>query len=317
MTRADTPRPDGLVVTRAAPRRALVLFVVVSFGLCWALAIPLWLSDDGLAAPLAGVLLPLLMLTPAAGAAVALASTRTSWRQAVRQLGLWPIRPVRRTLAWSAGGLVSAVVVVVVGVAAAAALGLLVMDLVDFSGYARSFDDLGMGELALPAGLLVGMQLLAIPLNAVVSAPFALGEEIGWRGWLLPALTPLGTGVALVASGAVWGLWHTPIILLGYNFDRAGADGVVLMVGACVAFGVLLGWLRLRTGSIWPPVFAHSAFNATAGLSALVADASDASDPAVTGPLGLVTTAVMVAIVVGLLLAGEMRNNRLTPIASS
>jgi len=299
-------------MTRAVPRIAVLLFVAVSFGLAWALAAPLWLGDDGLSAPVAGLVLPVLMFTPALGAVAALAWSRTPWREAVQRLGLWPIRPVRRTLAWSAGALVGGPLVIAIGVTSAAWLGLLQVDLVDFSGYARSFEGLGMGELALPAGLLVALQLAAIPLNAVVSAPFALGEEVGWRGWLLAALRPLGTWPAVLVTGVVWGLWHAPIVLLGYNFGRTGADGLLLMVGACVVLGVALGWLRLRTGSIWPPTFAHSGFNAAAGLSVLVADASDSSDPAVTGPLGVVTWAVWAMVMVGLLLAGEMRKNRLT-----
>src|SRR5690606_15530517 len=121
-----------------------------------------------------------------------------------------------------------------------------------------------------PAGVLIAAQLVAIPFAAAtINALAAFGEEIGWRGFLVPALRRYGTWPALLISGAIWGLWHAPVILLGYNFGRPDITGVLLMTGGCLAWGVLLGWLRLRSASLWPAVFAHGAMNATAGLPML------------------------------------------------
>ena len=77
----------------------------------------------------------------------------------------------------------------------------------------------------------------------------------------------------------LWGLWHSPLILLGYNFGLADLRGVALMTAGCIAWGILLGWSRLRTGSVWPAVVGHGALNASAGLIGVVVAAGAPLDP--------------------------------------
>ena len=146
-----------------------------------------------------------------------------------------------------------------------------------------------------------------IPVGAVVNSFLAFGEELGWRGWLQTALLPLGTWPALVITGVVWGLWHAPIILLGYNFARADVVGVLFMVGGCVAWGVLLGWLRLRSASLWPAVLAHGSLNAVAGLLLVLTAAGVVPDMAIVGPLGIVAWAVIAVVVLVIVLMRQFR----------
>jgi membrane protease YdiL (CAAX protease family) len=104
------------------------------------------------------------------------------------------------------------------------------------------------------------MQELAghIVLNAVVGllivSLFAIFEEIGWRAWLLPRLADrMGGWRAVVVTAGIWALWHVPFQLSGIqhiNGISAVKLALTLPFGTMVA-GLILGWLWLRTESIW------------------------------------------------------------------
>jgi membrane protease YdiL (CAAX protease family) len=87
-----------------------------------------------------------------------------------------------------------------------------------------------------------------------------LGEECAWRGFVLNRLMPLGQKKAVLISGVLWGLWMQPIVVLGraYFPSQPILGGLIMMMTA-ILIGVVFGWLRLASGSIWPSVCAHSA----------------------------------------------------------
>jgi membrane protease YdiL (CAAX protease family) len=122
-----------------------------------------------------------------------------------------------------------------------------------------------VGTTALVASLTIG---------PAVNTFAAAGEELGWRGYLLPKLEPLGARRALVAHGAVWGVWHWPLIAMGYNYGfvypLAPWSGLATMTVAAVAVGTVFGALSMRTDSVWPVALAHGTFNAVGSLGAVV-----------------------------------------------
>lgn len=283
----------------------VLAFVLLACGLAWLVALPLWLGD-GLAEPLAPVLLVVMMLTPAVAALIvtfALGAPARGTR--LRFLGFWPLRPARRVVWLLLIGWLGPPVVVALGILIAVALGIVQLDFT-FAGLAAQIEQaLPAGAPMPPVGLVVISQLAIIPVAALVNSIPALGEELGWRGWLLPALRPLGTWPALLVSGVIWGLWHSPVILLGYNFGRTDVSGVLFMTVGCVAWGVLLGWLRLRSASIWPAVVAHGSLNASAGLILIVA--AGQPDLALAGPLGVAGWVAAAVVVAVLLVTGQFR----------
>lgn len=302
-------RPDWL---------AIGVFAVISVALSWLVALPLWLRGQGLTDPFLGLVAAAMMFTPSLGVVAALLVQRRTRgrrgaRAVLRELGMWPLRPAARTVWTCVAVIIAAPLLVAIGLAIVGALGLATFDLVGFSGFQRTLEEtVPAGTPLPPVGLLVAVQLATIPIGAVINAPFAFGEELGWRGFLLPALRPLGVWPALVVSGAFWGFWHAPLILLGYNFLEPNVFGVLLMIVGCVLFGILIGWTRLRTASVWPAVFAHGAFNASAGLGALVVAADSATpSPVVAGPLGVVMWGVFAVVIAVLVLSGQFRADRL------
>ncbi|WP_309067357.1 CPBP family intramembrane glutamic endopeptidase [Microbacterium sp.] len=320
--RDERPTSDADVRASAAadstrvPWAAVGVFAAVAFGLAWLVALPLWFGD-GLASPLAGVILTTMMFAPAvATLVVTFALRKPAGGQRLRALGMWPLRPVGRTVAFAVAAIFVPPLIIGVAVVVSAALGLVRLDLEGFSGLASQLEQSGVDPTGIPMAAIAISQLVSIPIGAVINSVFAFGEELGWRGWLLNALRPLGTWPALLVSGAMWGLWHAPVILLGYNFARPDLLGVLLMVGGCVAWGVLLGWSRLRTGSVWPAVLGHGAINAAAGLLIVFAAAGQPLDAAIVGPLGVVVWGVLALVVGILVLAGQFRRGALEPPAA-
>jgi hypothetical protein len=97
-----------------------------------------------------------------------------------------------------------------------------------------------------------------------INSIFGLGEEIGWRGFLLPRLLPLGKGRAYVLLGVIWGLWHAPLILVGFNYPGEPILGIVWMVGLTTALGVYINELTLRYRSTILAGWLHGLFNSQA-----------------------------------------------------
>ena len=83
--------------------------------------------------------------------------------------------------------------------------------------------------------------------------------------------------------------------------------GMALFAGVSVAWGVLFGYLRLRSGSMWPAVFAHGALNASAGLPLVLFAAGTRPDPAFALALGISGWIACAVVVIILLLTGEFR----------
>ena len=89
------------------------------------------------------------------------------------------------------------------------------------------------------------------------------GEELGWRGYLLPKLTKgLSKFSATIITGLIWGIWHIPIILSGYNYGgEHPLLGSLAMIVFCVIIGVFSAFLFYKVKSIWVPVIFHASIN--------------------------------------------------------
>jgi membrane protease YdiL (CAAX protease family) len=96
---------------------------------------------------------------------------------------------------------------------------------------------------------------------AIILVPALFGEEFGWRGYLQPRLLRDRPALAAVAVGLIWGVWHYPIVLSGYEPNHHGLRSVLLYAWFMVPFSVILGWLQQRTRTVWVATLAHSSAN--------------------------------------------------------
>ncbi|MCK4452136.1 MAG: CPBP family intramembrane metalloprotease [Anaerolineae bacterium] len=119
-------------------------------------------------------------------------------------------------------------------------------------------------EMPPPALFLPALFLASLVIGPTVNGIFGFGEEFGWRGYLLPKLMPLGKFKAYLISGVLWGLWHAPLILIGFNYPGYPVLGIVAMAGMTTALGVYINELTLRDRSSILAGWIHGAFNGQA-----------------------------------------------------
>jgi membrane protease YdiL (CAAX protease family) len=151
-------------------------------------------------------------------------------------------------------------------------------------------------ETSIP--LLMAAQIAAaLTIAPLFNTLFALGEELGWRGYLLPKLLPLGQMPAMMISGAIWGIWHAPAILQGHNYPDHPVLGVGMMIIFTILLGIFFSWLYLKTKSPWAPALAHGTVNAVAGLPLLfLTDVNLSLGGSLTSVSGWLALAVLVGI---------------------
>ena len=116
--------------------------------------------------------------------------------------------------------------------------------------------------------------LLLIEVGLVIFAPLvfvnhilAFGEEVGWRGYLLPLLCQkIGVVKGIIVDGVLWGVVHAPLVLFGVNYagDYVGAPwtGILMMIVFATSVGVFLSYLTIKTKSIIPACISHGVINA-------------------------------------------------------
>jgi membrane protease YdiL (CAAX protease family) len=97
----------------------------------------------------------------------------------------------------------------------------------------------------------------------------ALGEEIGWRGYLLKKVEYLGFWKSVFIIGPIWGLWHFPLILKGYNYPTNPVMGIPMMMLAGTALTPILIYLRKKANSIWAAALFHGSSNALTALATM------------------------------------------------
>lgn len=140
--------------------------------------------------------------------------------------------------------------------------------LVGFSAITPSPAELAMSPAAVWLAGLEPMSrfLVSVALGATVFVAincfWTAGEEIGWRGYMLTRLVAAGVPRPLFASGLIWAVWHVPLILSGVyasgpNPWLAAGLFMVTVMGVALVIGVL----RLRSGSVWPAIVLHAAWN--------------------------------------------------------
>lgn len=126
----------------------------------------------------------------------------------------------------------------------------------------------GVADLVVPAtfnGISINalFPLLVLLMIAKNTLTNSLAEELGWRGYFFPKLLALGPRRAMLLSGLLHGVWHLPYIFFTPFYHSGGNRLIVvgLFLATFTIAGMIYGYLRLTTDSVWPAALAHSAHN--------------------------------------------------------
>jgi membrane protease YdiL (CAAX protease family) len=117
-------------------------------------------------------------------------------------------------------------------------------------------------------GLLVFVS--AITIGAAINGVLLISEELGWRGYLWSKIIGFGFWKASLFTGVIWGFWHAPLIYMGHNYPGMPILGIFIMVAFTTLMSPLIGYVRLKNGSMWAASLFHGTLNAIAGVSLLV-----------------------------------------------
>jgi membrane protease YdiL (CAAX protease family) len=260
------PRIVPPVVLDRVPWMRVGLFVLLSYVILAIFAAPFWFLEDGIASIWFTPVIAVGMWAPAISSLILSKSVeRTSWRTRVglRFRGRW-----RGIVVWS--------ILAVVLIAAVHALAAVIMVLRGVPGdlTGRTWVEVGTGQIAeltgtdVPAIAFILTMVFSAAVGLVITLFGTLGEEIGWRGWLWPALRPLGRVRAVALMGVIWALWHSPIMLIGYNYPGAARYlAIPMFMLPCIAMSLLFCALTDRAGgSPIPAAWAHAAVNSLGGI---------------------------------------------------
>jgi len=148
--------------------------------------------------------------------------------------------------------------------------------------------DVNAGTIIITAIVLWLISALLIPIHLL-----ELGEEIGWRGYLLPQfLLFMSEKKAAILSGILWGLSHAPLIYFGFNYGDgyfgAPYTGIFLMIVFCVCIGIWMSYTMVKTNNCMYAAIIHGATNVAADMQILsIVINRPLLGPAPTGIIGM------------------------------
>jgi membrane protease YdiL (CAAX protease family) len=297
-------------------KKRITIFLALAFGISWLTALIIFITGGLENSPMldstSGLSLAYLLLAGPFmwGPALANLLTRLITREGNRDFGLKP--EVKQVWPYWVTAWVAPAILISLG---AALFFILFPKYLDGTFQSVRMQIAFSGQdpdtINIPQLLLV-QSLFAVLIAPVLNGIATFGEEFGWRAYLLPKLLGLGVKKALIISGIIWGVWHWPVIAMGYNYGSGypGAPwlGMLMMVWVTIAWGILIGWLTLRGRSVWPAVIAHGALNGFAAIITLVIKGSPSP---LVGPLptGVIASLPFVAAAIWVLFSPKALEN--------
>jgi membrane protease YdiL (CAAX protease family) len=281
------PLEGGAASAKKRGRQELFTFLVLAFGLS-SIFYYLIISAGGMQSEGAGLVVGL-MWCPGIAALI----TRLAFQRNLRGLG-WGLGKLRYLLA--SYGTPLAYALLAYGAVWLASRGAFFNSEVLGKIAERLNERFGWGVDT--SGAAAGAFFLLVATQGVlVNCLFALGEELGWRGLLVPRLAETQSFTRTSAiSGAIWAVWHWPLILLAGYEGGSRAFSLAAFTLMVVAASFIFAWLRLASGSVWTAVLLHGSHNAFLQGFFDPLTRSEGAAKYLAGEFGIVTAVAVVLV---------------------
>jgi uncharacterized protein len=151
--------------------------------------------------------------------------------------------------------------------------------------------------------------------GSLLATPLFFGEEFGWRGYLQLRVASGRPLRAAVVTGLIWGVYHYPVILVGFEGFEGFENtllGLIVFPVTTILLSIIFGWLRAKTGSVWVTCLAHSTTNGVGGalLAYLYLGGGSFVLTSYVGVLGWIPLGLLC---LGLLVTGQLRPSDTMP----
>jgi len=128
--------------------------------------------------------------------------------------------------------------------------------------------------------------------GGTIGALAALGEELGWRGFLLKEFKEMHFFKAAIIIGFIWGIYHAPVILMGYNYPQHPQIGVFMMTIFCILLTPLLLYITIKSKSVIAAAILHGTMNGTYVISLMLTDGGNDLTVGLTGLAGFIALTI-------------------------
>jgi len=291
-------------------RKRILIFLVFAFGIAWSMSLVIYLTgglENGPTYEVSGVQISLALILMSTvfmfAPAIANILTRIITKEGKSELHLKPRLKGGRWVYYLAAWFLPGILTILGGV-----LFFLLFPTYFDPNLSTLIDQLSRmeGVSNINSWVMVVIQTAqALLIAPILNAIPCFGEEFGWRGYPQPKLMALGARKATLLTGLIWGVWHWPLILMGYNYGKAyfGAPflGPLGMVWFTLSLSAIFGWVTIKAGNVWPAVIAHGAINGIASIGILFTKGNP--DPllgptpiGIIGGLGLTVVALLIFI---------------------
>lgn len=121
---------------------------------------------------------------------------------------------------------------------------------------------LNLREFGMVSGVPISKIVLQYSIIFGIGLISAFGEELGWRGFLVPKIYSTGWKYPTTITGIVWALWHLPLVAFGGYYTIQSPVLIILCYTASImVFNYFINWLRMESGSMWVATVCHAFYN--------------------------------------------------------